>query len=115
LSREEIENFVKTEREFRLVWRPAGYGLSELRSKFSEALILLMCGVGLLLLVVCANIGGLVFTKSEERRREIAVRFSMGAGRARLVRQLLTENLILALPGAILGTAIAHLCSPVQF
>jgi predicted permease len=111
--REQIENFVKTEGEFRLDWRPVGYGLSELRGKFSEALILLMCGVGLLLLVVCANIGGLVFAKSEERRREIAVRFSMGAGRARLVRQLLTENLILAIPGATLGAAIAYLCSPV--
>lgn len=112
-SREEIENFAKTEGEFRLNWLSAAHGLSELRSKFSEALILLMCGVGLLLLVVCANIAGLVFTKSEERRREIAVRLSMGASRARLVRQLLTENLILAIPGAILGTAIAYLCSPV--
>ncbi|MGI9071959.1 MAG: ABC transporter permease [Bryobacteraceae bacterium] len=106
-TRENLEDSLKFEREFRLDWQPAGYGLSELRAKFSKALILLMCGVGLLFLVVCANIVGLAFTKSEERRKEIAVRLSMGASRVRLVRQLQTENLILAIPGALLGTVLA--------
>jgi predicted permease len=100
-------------REYHLVWQPAGLGISQLRSQFSSALELLMSGVALLLFTVCANVTGLLLAKSEDRRRELAIRASIGASRWRLTRQLITENLLLALPGGLLGIALSYACSPV--
>ena len=71
-----------------------------------------MSGVALLLLAVCANITGLLLAKSEDRRKELAVRVSIGASRWRLMRQLITENFLLALPGGVLGIAFSYACSP---
>jgi predicted permease len=112
-SPEEAESYLKWVKDFWLQLQPVGHGLSELRTKFSTALTLLMCGVGLLFVIVCANIAGLLFAKSEERKREIAVRLSMGSGRSRLVRQFLTESLVLAIPGAFCGVALAYALCPV--
>ena len=78
-------------------------GKFDVRGQYSAVLYSLMGGVLVLLLVACANVGTLLLARAEARQRELAVRYSLGAVRMRLIRQLLTESLQLALLGALLG------------
>jgi predicted permease len=92
----------------RIVLLNAAEGLSSLRDEFSAPLFVLMFAVVLILSIACANVGGLMLARSSTRQKEMALRRTFGASRRRMVRQLLTESMVLSATGGALGIFLAQ-------
>jgi predicted permease len=87
--------------------RPAASGASQIRGEFAGPLTILLIASGLVLLIACANLGNLMLARTTARIREMSVRLALGAGRGRLIRQLLTESMVIAFLGGVAGVGAA--------
>ncbi|HYE86563.1 MAG TPA: ABC transporter permease, partial [Vicinamibacterales bacterium] len=111
LDRFRIDDFAKTRsaafaRDFTIELEPAAAGFATLRDRFAAPLLVLMAMVAVLLLIACTNIASMLLARSVARQHEMAVRVSIGAGRARLLRQVLAESLLLSGAGGVIGIAL---------
>jgi predicted permease len=98
-------------KKFGLQAVPAGNGVSELRDQYDTSLWLLLGITCLVLLIACANLGNLTLARASARQREFALRLALGASRGRLIRQSLSESLLLGVVGAALGLTVAGVLS----
>ena len=99
---------IKIFEAFRLGAYPAGAGVSALRDQYNSSLEILLGITGLVLLIACANLANLMLARATVKRREVAIRMSLGASRARLLRQILLESAVLAVCGSFLGVVLAQ-------
>jgi putative ABC transport system permease protein len=95
-------------RKMKFEIEPAGTGLSRLREEFAKPLLLLMAVVGLLLMIMCTNLASMLLARGAAREHEMALRVSLGASRFRLVRQVLTESVLLSVTGSLVGIVLAY-------
>ena len=93
---------------YKLKALPGASGYSNLRSDYESPLWLLLAIAGLVLLIACANLANLMLARASVREKEIAVRMALGAKRSRLIRQLVTESLVIAVSGAVVGMIVAR-------
>jgi predicted permease len=112
LNRRSFETKVETNRFASVMTmevESAGAGLSLLRQQFGQPVMIVMAVVGLLLLIACTNVASMLLARGAARQREISVRIALGATRVHLLRQALTESLLLSAAGTLLGAAVAYL------
>jgi predicted permease len=107
-SRERLEQYVNT----RVHLRSAAMGPSAMREEFGRALLVLACIACLVLLITCANVASLLVARATSREREMALRISIGAGRGRLIQQVLIENGLLSLAACATGALLAIVSAP---